>query len=261
MHCSGASVCDKVQAQSDGRISLQSEDTTARLVLHPHTARFAVCYPLLVHQEDVQDAAQSADCTFTYIWQTQLFAEADYPQRWHFPLQLALEARANPGLLSQAVQQGNAPLPGDSADCHGTDQPDTCGHSDPTHDAAQARQAAHDGGAEERCGSPAARHSVPCADSNADQQSAAVQRVTRALASTALDCEHYDGADKTAHGTSQPSVLQRTTYLPRASIAETEAPNFVQEGTWWLQPALVPLPEQVSLRHSQSHPQQGAVLA
>ena len=75
-----------LQTVSDGRISLKSEDETARLVLHPHGRRFAVCFPLLIGK--TQDEKNAL--TYHYVWQTQVFATADFPQRWEYPLKLAL---------------------------------------------------------------------------------------------------------------------------------------------------------------------------
>lgn len=77
-----------LQTLADGRISLQSEDETARLVLHPHGRRFAVCFPLLVGKMTDENGA----VTFHFMWQTQVFATADCPARWTYPLNMAIHA-------------------------------------------------------------------------------------------------------------------------------------------------------------------------
>ena len=55
-------------------------------MLHPHGRRFAVCFPLLVGKS--QD--DNGSLTYHYVWQTQVFATADFPERWEYPLKLAL---------------------------------------------------------------------------------------------------------------------------------------------------------------------------
>lgn len=248
---------------------MQSEDATARLVVHPYTGRFAVCYPLLVQQQgtpehaqqDAPEQAQPGDLIFTYIWQTQVFAEADYPQRWHFPLQLALEARARPELLPQQSQQdGPAEL---TTQTHSSDpaslaaQPQlaaatlseagsAAAAAEPSKSQAEQQLAQAQGGASDTTDANsqhAAQGSPSC-----QARSTAVQRVTDALAGTGLADESAPGincADTTPAKTPRSSVLQRTTQLPRASIAEAEGPNFVQDGTWWTGADLAPFPEQV----------------
>ena len=89
-----------MQSLPDGRISIQSEDATVRLVVHPHGKRFAVCFPLLVSLAEGTQHDPEAAQQFTYFWQTQLFATADHPTRWAHPLALATEALHTPALFN-----------------------------------------------------------------------------------------------------------------------------------------------------------------
>ena len=93
-----------LQTVSDGRISLKSEDETARLVLHPHGRRFAVCFPLLIGKTQDENNA----LTYHYVWQTQVFATADFPERWEYPLKLALSVvQTSSGQeAAQTVEEG-----------------------------------------------------------------------------------------------------------------------------------------------------------
>ena len=81
-----AKLGSQLRFQTDGSVSLDSEDATARVVLHPNAHRVAVCFPLLT---------ASADTTLhRYIWQTQLYAMDKAPQRWCWPLHLLQQASA-----------------------------------------------------------------------------------------------------------------------------------------------------------------------
>ena len=83
----------QLRFQLDGSTVLDSEDSAARIVLHPNASRIAVCYPLLI---------PSADATqHQYIWQTQLFSTDATPARWRWPLHLLHVASA----ARQAKQQ------------------------------------------------------------------------------------------------------------------------------------------------------------
>lgn len=70
-----------VETFPDGRVSMAAVDGSARIVLHGHRRRFAVCYPLLV-----EDRPQ--DGKYDYVWQTQVFSLQGYPPRWHAAVQL-----------------------------------------------------------------------------------------------------------------------------------------------------------------------------
>ena len=84
----------QLRFEPDGSTVLDSEDSAARIVLHPNTSRIAVCYPLLI---------PSADATqHQYTWQTQLFSIDATPARWRWPLHLLQVASA----ARQAKQQG-----------------------------------------------------------------------------------------------------------------------------------------------------------
>ena len=83
----------QLRFESDGSTILDSEDSAARIVLHPNTSRIALCYPLLI---------SSADATqHQYTWQTQLFSIDAAPARWRWPLYLLQVASA----ARQAQQQ------------------------------------------------------------------------------------------------------------------------------------------------------------
>lgn len=70
--------------EPDGSIVLDSEDSAARVVLHANRNRIAVCYPLLLPSTDTS--------RHQYIWQTQLFAVAEAPRQWQYPLRLLQQA-------------------------------------------------------------------------------------------------------------------------------------------------------------------------
>lgn len=93
-----------MQTLADGRISLQSEDETARLVLHPHGRRFAVCFPLLIGKMTDDTGAVN----FHFMWQTQVFATADCPARWAYPLNMATRALQLQRGRSKSDRQGSA---------------------------------------------------------------------------------------------------------------------------------------------------------
>ena len=70
-----ASQAGLLTQQPEGGVQLEAEGSSARLVLHPHRRRLAVCYPLLVKHQAEQGL-------FEYKWQTQLFSCNEVPQRW-----------------------------------------------------------------------------------------------------------------------------------------------------------------------------------
>lgn len=76
----------RLRFQSDGSAVLDSEDSAARIVLHPNASRVAVCYPLLIPSADTSQ--------YQYIWQTQLFSTDTTPERWQWPLHLLRLASA-----------------------------------------------------------------------------------------------------------------------------------------------------------------------
>lgn len=83
----------RLRFQSDGSAVLDSEDSAARVVLHPNASRVAVCYPLLIPSTDISQ--------HHYSWQTQLFSTDATPERWQWPLHLLQVASA----AKQAEQQ------------------------------------------------------------------------------------------------------------------------------------------------------------
>lgn len=76
----------RLRFQSDGSTVLDSEDSAARIVLHPNTSRIAVCYPLLIPSAGASH--------HQYSWQTQLFSVDATPERWQWPLHLLQVASA-----------------------------------------------------------------------------------------------------------------------------------------------------------------------
>lgn len=76
----------RLRFQSDGSAVLDSEDSAARIVLHPNASRIAVCYPLLIPSADTSQ--------HHYSWQTQLFSTDATPERWQWPLHLLRLASA-----------------------------------------------------------------------------------------------------------------------------------------------------------------------
>ena len=73
---------------------LQSVDDAAQLTLHPLGTRLAVCYPLLVQQEEHSHRSR-------YVWLTQLFPVEAVPPPW----QQAFE------VLAHAATGSKEPLP------------------------------------------------------------------------------------------------------------------------------------------------------
>ncbi|KAF5833456.1 hypothetical protein DUNSADRAFT_10246 [Dunaliella salina] len=63
------------QQLPDGRVAVSTADSSARMVLHHHRRRFAVCYPLLVEESPVEGK-------YHYVWHTQVFSMQDIPARW-----------------------------------------------------------------------------------------------------------------------------------------------------------------------------------
>jgi hypothetical protein len=57
-----------------------------------------VCFPLLIGKSQDEKNA----LTYHYVWQTQVFATADFPKRWEYPLKLALSALENSVVLDTA---------------------------------------------------------------------------------------------------------------------------------------------------------------
>ena len=90
----------QLRFQPDGSTVLDSEDSAARIVLHPNTSRIAVCYPLLIPSAF---AAQHQ-----YTWQTQLFSIHATPMRWQWPLHLLQEASAARQAKQQQVESDTA---------------------------------------------------------------------------------------------------------------------------------------------------------
>ncbi len=84
----------------DGQVTLVSEDSCAKLVLHPSGLRLAVTWPAQV---------PGGACSF---WATQSFSAGDCPAQWQAPLQLAL-----------AAQQQWASIDGGDDDKGGTSSP------------------------------------------------------------------------------------------------------------------------------------------
>jgi hypothetical protein len=225
--CTFLKTCSSfLQRLLDGRVSIQSEDATVRLVVHPHGKRFAVCFPLLITTDDTLTSPQSKGGAFTYYWQTQLFATVDYPSRWQHPLSLATSALQHPELFDVSTP--------------------TCAEVRPEHVTSHAK-AAEDSGNRlssiSDVGSPDREiqtiqsiPTVPRSDMEAGDASSAMALVPLAMSSnTAV-------APTEAH---MPSVMQRTTHLPQAVVARPEGPNFVQDGTWWTECSLEQLPEDV----------------
>lgn len=103
-----------VQRLPDGQVAVSTEDLTAKILLHGHRRRFAVCFPLLVRQHGA---------SFEYVWHTQLFSVQDYPARWQpaVALALAVAAAAAPP-TEQAADQGQQRWQ-DQSDC---DQDASC---------------------------------------------------------------------------------------------------------------------------------------
>ena len=73
---------------------LQSVDDTAQLTLHPLGTRLAVCYPLLVQQEECSHRSR-------YVWLTQLFPVEAVPPPWQQAF----------GVLAHAATGSKEPLP------------------------------------------------------------------------------------------------------------------------------------------------------
>lgn len=86
-----------LQTLADGRLALSSEDHTARVVLHVHRRRFAVCYPLLVQ-------ADQAAGKHEYLWHNQAFSLQSYPPRWRPAVQLLLQEASNTDRISDSKQ-------------------------------------------------------------------------------------------------------------------------------------------------------------
>ena len=220
-----------LQRLPDGRISVQSEDATVRLVLHPHSKRFAVCFPLLVSQAEPDDSAgASTATTFTYFWQTQVFAEADHPSRWSFPLALALAMLSTPP--AEANMAADASRDNGSAERPAEDQNGTLpGSRIPRPpEAWPAVTAEHLA----RNGQGNAMHSSTDAPNQESSLEEAFSSVTLA------DVPNAQAAPAAAS-----SVLERTTHLPQAVTAASEGPNFFEEGSWWTACSLEPLPQAV----------------
>lgn len=57
--------CGLVEFLSAERIAVRSRCASGRIVLDEHRLRFAVCYPLILEQDEVSN-------TYTYIWHTQV---------------------------------------------------------------------------------------------------------------------------------------------------------------------------------------------
>lgn len=90
-----------MQVFPDGRVSLQNDDATARLVMHPHAKRFAVCYPVLISRSTPEATAPTAPPpSYSYTWQTQVFSTTDYPARWGHAVAIAT------ALLGQTAPAG-----------------------------------------------------------------------------------------------------------------------------------------------------------
>ncbi|MEW5303222.1 MAG: hypothetical protein WDW38_001541 [Sanguina aurantia] len=91
-----------LQTLADGRLALCSEDHTARVVLHVHRRRFAVCYPLLVQ-------ADQASGKHEYLWHNQAFSLQSYPPRWQPAVQLLLEEASSSESVSNSKDAVSEP--------------------------------------------------------------------------------------------------------------------------------------------------------
>ena len=86
---------EMLRFETNGSVILDSEDTAARVVLHPNQNRVAVCFPLLL--------PDSNSSKHQYSWQTQLFAISEIPRQWHYPVQLLHQALAAKMVDQQAT--------------------------------------------------------------------------------------------------------------------------------------------------------------
>ena len=91
----------RLRFQPDGSSVLDSEDSAARIVLHPNTSRIAVCYPLLIPSAGASQ--------HQYSWQTQLFSVDATPERWQWPLHL-LQVASAARQAEQHVESSTAQL-------------------------------------------------------------------------------------------------------------------------------------------------------
>jgi hypothetical protein len=244
-----------LQKLSDGRLSIQSEDQSVRVVLHPSGKRFAACFPLLVNHSRAHDAAADSVPTFTYFWQTQVFAEADYPARWRYPISLLLAAAADAAALARMLAARNT-----SSECGQQHNPDASEETDAAlHEQTTSPEAQRAHGADAPAASriphapgrpsAASRSSPECLDGPQRQPADQDEPVDTALALMTLE----SGAESRCQLAAAPSVLERTTHLPQAMSAAVEGPNFFKEGSWWTECALDPLPREVRSADTPAH--------
>lgn len=272
-----------VQKLPDGRVSLQSEDATVRVVLHPGGKRFAACFPLLVHTATSQTGPNAAP-SFSYFWQTQVFATADFPARWTYPVRMAQAALENPSALiatSEAAPQPGSPCmePSQASSASATSAA-AVPHTGPSRDTqspeplseqlsmlslrqlqpgspgggAAAAAAAQPSAAAQSLGEREATSPSGTAAAPADGgDHAALERAT-AQGGSASPCGGTAAAAEEA-----PSVLERTTHLPQAAAGGAESPNFFAEGSWWTECSLDTLPDDVRPAAAAAAPASGTV--
>ena len=87
-----------VEPLPDGRLVLSTADSSARMVLHAHRRRFAVCYPLLVGERPY-------DGKYEYVWHTQVFSLRGYPPRWQPAVELLMDVVRTLDAQQQQQQQ------------------------------------------------------------------------------------------------------------------------------------------------------------
>lgn len=214
-----------MQRLPDGRVSIQSEDATVRLVVHPHGKRFAVCFPLLVNAHDTVAVHEEKSRGFTYFWQTQLFATSDYPSRWKHPLSLATTALQQPEIFWSS-SPGHEEV---SAACS-TTPPGEDGKDSGNREGSSPVVDSH-----VRTDKPS-QAAVPLSGKEASDASSTKALVPRATSQTSVAAPEEP---------EKLSVMQRTTNLPQAVVATSEGPNFVQDKTWWTECSLEQLPNDV----------------
>ena len=94
--------------EADGSVVLDSEDTAARVALHPNQNRVAVCFPLLL--------PDSGSSKHQYSWQTQFFAISETPHQWHYPLRFLQQALSAKTVDQQPTDSEQHLSPGQTAD-------------------------------------------------------------------------------------------------------------------------------------------------
>ena len=91
--------------QAGGGTHLEAVGSTARLVLHPHGQRMAICYPLLVGCNN--DSTQ-----YDYVWHTQLFSCSEVPARWQAAWSVAQAAsKAGHRIAARRQVQDSSKVP------------------------------------------------------------------------------------------------------------------------------------------------------